>query len=99
MSGNELFPQSGDLAFGAVGEGQLIRIRPAVRPDGHRFAAPNELGAALPEMSPAPPRQLARPLLDARNGRDQVVDGALGKCLAELRDEEARLRLLADQSE
>ena len=39
---------------------QLIRIGTAVVPDRHGLAAPNQLGAAPPEVPPAPARQFAR---------------------------------------
>src|SRR5262249_5421756 len=39
---------------------QLARVGAAVELHGDRFAAPDQLGAALAEMLPAPPRQIAR---------------------------------------
>ena len=39
---------------------QLMRIGAPLGPHGHRFAAPDQLGAALAEVAPAPARQVAR---------------------------------------
>src|SRR5262249_37684852 len=43
-----------------VSEDELIGIRAAVVPDGHRLAAPYELRAADAEMFPSPLREIAR---------------------------------------
>src|SRR4029077_16032973 len=53
---------------GAVRRGgeRLIRIRPAVRSDGGRFAAPDQLRAAESEVAPPPPRVLARRAIGIR---------------------------------
>ena len=60
VGGDELLPQSGQRALGAFGDQQLVRARASVVADGDRFATPDQLGAALAEMPPAPARQLAR---------------------------------------
>ena len=49
-----------DRALGGAGQEQLVRVRAAVLPDGDGFTAPDQFGAACPEMPPAPDRQIAR---------------------------------------
>src|SRR5579863_6154584 len=52
--------QRADGRLGAVSQEKLIGIGAAVVPDGDRFAAPNQLGAALAEAPPAAKREFTR---------------------------------------
>ena len=64
MRGDELFPQPGDGALRVRRHQQLMRVGAAVVPHRHRLAAPDQLGAADPEMTPAARGQLARTAVD-----------------------------------
>ena len=75
MCGEQLFAKADEIGERVGGEKKLIRIRAAVVPHGDRLASPDQLGAALPEISPPPPRQfrrtavqLAIPTLHRQNG-------------------------------
>ncbi len=46
VCGNELVAQAGDERLRGRREQQLVRIRTAVVPDGHRFPTPDQLGSA-----------------------------------------------------
>src|SRR5205807_997538 len=48
------FPKFGQVTLVLLIDDKLIRIRPPVRPDRHRFASVNQLRAAFSKALPAP---------------------------------------------
>src|SRR5687767_849308 len=60
MGANQFVAQAGDRGLRRARQHQLIRIRPAIVSDGHRFAPPHELRAADAEISPPAPSEIAR---------------------------------------
>ena len=60
MRAHELVAKRRDRALGLGREHQLMRVGAAVVSHGHGFAPPDQLRAAHAEVSPPPPRQIAR---------------------------------------
>src|ERR1051325_9422880 len=54
VGGNQCFAKLRDALPVLITKDELIRVRPAICPNRHRFAAEDEFGAALAKTSPAP---------------------------------------------
>ena len=60
MRGHQLLAQAGDRRQVPRRDQQLMRIGSSVMTDRKRFAAPDQLRPARPEIAPSPPREIAR---------------------------------------